>query len=212
MCWVCHCLNKLLKTFYKQHLVNSQLHKNGTGYSKWHAIKSNNFKENNKIILHFAGPYGIGYSNLYTIESNNFKENYKIILHFAGPYGIGYSNLYTIESNNFKENNKLILHFAGPYSIGYSKLHTIESNNFKENNKLILHFAGPYGIGYSNLSMNLDRSKQPFIEWWRMQEIVEGSILVPDRSKPPHFEDHLTVITFNDRKAPAGFSVITGYG
>ncbi|XP_067651571.1 piezo-type mechanosensitive ion channel component 2-like isoform X3 [Haliotis asinina] len=77
---------------------------------------------------------------------------------------------------------------------------------------------GDFGVGMSNISMGLFRDSNAgplseYIQWWQIKELIKGNdILEYDPNKKAHEVEELTIFTFNDRKAPAGFSVITGYG
>ncbi|XP_061162541.1 piezo-type mechanosensitive ion channel component 2-like [Saccostrea echinata] len=70
-------------------------------------------------------------------------------------------------------------------------------------------------IPKSNVSMQL--SMNNVTEWWNVKELISDS--QPERLCPDpqvkncgNSSDDLTLITLNDRAAPAGFSLITGYG
>ncbi|XP_071091757.1 piezo-type mechanosensitive ion channel component 2-like [Haliotis cracherodii] len=76
---------------------------------------------------------------------------------------------------------------------------------------------GDFGVGLSNVSLGLFRdsdagSLSEFIQWWELQEIIKGDEILEYDPKKTKKVNELTIFTFNDRKAPAGFSVITGYG
>ncbi|XP_060075477.1 piezo-type mechanosensitive ion channel component 1-like [Ylistrum balloti] len=67
-------------------------------------------------------------------------------------------------------------------------------------------------IQYSNVSLSL--RNDTISEWWQAQEVILGdNIFSPssDETKK-RLVDNLTLISFNDRVAPEGFSFITGYG
>ena len=53
-------------------------------------------------------------------------------------------------------------------------------------------------------------------EWWEIEEILNGTVLNPGAITGANSGErpvnHLTLITFNDRVAPSGFSFITNYG
>ena len=65
-------------------------------------------------------------------------------------------------------------------------------------------------IGLRKVQLRL-QSKDD-IEWWGIQEILDGTVLNPGAGEKEKVVDHLTLITFNDRVAPSGFSFFTNYG
>lgn len=71
------------------------------------------------------------------------------------------------------------------------------------------HFSG---IGLRKVQLSLQGKDD--IEWWGIQEVLNGTVLSPGASpgEQERVVDYLTLITFNDRVAPSGFSFITNYG
>ena len=69
-------------------------------------------------------------------------------------------------------------------------------------------------IGYSNVSFHLSHGsgKDVGTEWWKLQEEVKGDIFNWDVDSKPHAENQLSIITFNDRVAPATLSFLSTYG
>ncbi|XP_055955380.1 piezo-type mechanosensitive ion channel component 2 isoform X2 [Patella vulgata] len=77
---------------------------------------------------------------------------------------------------------------------------------------------GDHGIEYSNVSLELNHDQDvgnlsDVIQWWKASELLRGTLFNPNvKTKIATLSSDLSIITFNDRRAPAGFSIITGYG
>ncbi|ESO89782.1 hypothetical protein LOTGIDRAFT_124487, partial [Lottia gigantea] len=74
-----------------------------------------------------------------------------------------------------------------------------------------------FGNGYSNLSLVLledDRlgNLSDFAQWWEADEILLPNDMFNPSPDKQSSSSQLYLLTFNDRRAPAGFSIITGYG
>ncbi|XP_059176370.1 piezo-type mechanosensitive ion channel component 2-like isoform X3 [Physella acuta] len=68
------------------------------------------------------------------------------------------------------------------------------------------------GIGLSNISMQLQIDPSNSLsEWWNLKEIVSGTVYAYKRETNTSY-DKSFIITFNDRKAPASLSFLSGYG
>ncbi|CAC5396646.1 PIEZO1_2 [Mytilus coruscus] len=67
------------------------------------------------------------------------------------------------------------------------------------------------GIGLSKVQMNL-QGDDPVVEWWKVDELMTGTVISPSPGKPDKIVHHISLITFNARVAPSGFSFITNYG
>ena len=77
-------------------------------------------------------------------------------------------------------------------------------------------FFPPLDISYSNVTAELKNGTIPGLptveQWWELQEVVRGDILDPEATGPTREDPNLSIVAFNDRVAPAGFSFFTGYG
>ncbi|XP_078337037.1 piezo-type mechanosensitive ion channel component 2-like isoform X2 [Crassostrea virginica] len=66
-------------------------------------------------------------------------------------------------------------------------------------------------IPKSNVSMHLIVTN--ITEWWNVEEkLIPGTLCPEPQNKCGQSASELTLITLNDRAAPAGFSLISGYG
>ncbi|BFZ13182.1 hypothetical protein BsWGS_16220 [Bradybaena similaris] len=73
--------------------------------------------------------------------------------------------------------------------------------------------TGSYGIGKSNISLLLESdSTNGLSEWWNVNETVMGSSIFDYDYNKNETNPKIYVITFNDRKAPASLSFLSGYG
>lgn len=92
-----------------------------------------------------------------------------------------------------------------------------EKTVIQKENAFFFHYnflinAGSYGIGKSNISLMLESdSAIGLSEWWNVNETVRGSIFDYDPNQNST-NPKIYVITFNDRKAPASLSFLSGYG
>ncbi|XP_071174524.1 piezo-type mechanosensitive ion channel component 2-like isoform X6 [Mytilus edulis] len=66
-------------------------------------------------------------------------------------------------------------------------------------------------IGLSKVQLNL-QGNDPIVEWWKVDELMTGTVISPSPGKPDNVVHHISLITFNARVAPSGFSFITNYG
>ncbi|CAG2248324.1 FAM38 [Mytilus edulis] len=66
-------------------------------------------------------------------------------------------------------------------------------------------------VGLSKVQLNL-QGNDPIVEWWKVDELMTGTVISPSPGKPDNVVHHISLITFNARVAPSGFSFITNYG
>lgn len=149
------------------------------------------------------------------MESNSFNME----LHISFTRNKSSSQSSEIVSNQFHTvlNNATTKHLAAlisgntTESVNITNLFypflKLQNNGQVTTIPFLLEATKPY------LSLSIHRGKLSVtsgeVEWWQVVEVLPSDLKLPDIKSNT---SKLIFYTFNDRVAPAGFSVITGYG